>query len=120
MKSAKVSLEIIWLTAGPVAPPTRTQCGVARSFPPVATSSASPVWKARQSAGMETFVKLPPRLRIYKPEVGEGEGTIVGSELGKERGGSRRNMAYGEKSISLGRTYSKVTEHTEQRPVSIE
>ena len=46
------------------AAPTRTQCGVARSLPAVASSNASPVWKARQSAGIDTFVRAPPRVRM--------------------------------------------------------
>lgn len=78
MNSAKVSLEIWCKSSTPPTPPMRTQCGVARSFPAVASSSASPVWKARQSGGIETFFKSPPRVRIYRPDVGEGDGTNIG------------------------------------------
>jgi len=42
-------------------PPRRTKCGTALNFPPVITCSASPVWKARQSGGIETFVIVKSR-----------------------------------------------------------
>ena len=61
MKRAKVSRET---SSVPSPGPTRTQWGVALSFPPVASSRASPVWKARQSVGMDTFVSVPPRERM--------------------------------------------------------
>lgn len=86
MKRANVSRDIF--APAPVCP-TRTQWGVARNFPAVTSSRVSPVWKARQSGGIETFVRSPPRVLIYKPDDGEGEGVAVGSFPAS----SRRNIA---------------------------
>jgi hypothetical protein len=77
MNNAKVSLDILPASG---LDPTLTQWGVARNFPAVAISRASPVWNAKQSTGIETFVKSPPRVRIYNPDAGEGEGMTFGSE----------------------------------------
>ena len=71
MKRANVSLDTY---SASVPAPTRTQWGVARSLPAVASSRASPVWKARQSGGIVTFVNSPQRAWMYSPDEGEGEG----------------------------------------------
>jgi len=75
MKSANDSLDIS-STEGNA--PTLTQWGVASNLPFVAISKASPVWNARQSLGIETLTSSPPRVRMYRPEVGEGLETICG------------------------------------------
>ena len=41
--------------------PACTKCGTALNLPPVMTCNASPVWKARQSEGMETLVTVESR-----------------------------------------------------------
>lgn len=55
----------------------------------VTSSRHSPVWNARQSAGIDTLISSPPLVRIYRPDEGEGEETKVGSPSAS----SRRNMA---------------------------
>ena len=75
MKSANDSLDI---SAAEGNAPTLTQWGVASNLPFVAISKASPVWNARQSSGIETLTSSPPRVRMYRPEVGEGLMTISG------------------------------------------
>lgn len=75
MKSANDSLDI---SSAEENAPTLTQWGVASNLPLVAISKASPVWNARQSLGIETLTSSPPRVRMYRPEVGEGLETISG------------------------------------------
>lgn len=82
-----VSREIF---SAPGAAPTRTAWGVARRRPAVASSSASPVWNARQSAGIFTCARSPPRVRMYSPDSGDGEGTTAGSDTEADLS---RNMA---------------------------
>lgn len=78
MNNANVSRETFVISPAP----TRTQCGVARKLPAVASSRASPVWKAKQSGGIETLVRVPPRVRMYSPDAGDGDGTTTGSPFG--------------------------------------
>jgi len=75
MKSANDSLDILSAERNV---PTLTQWGVASNLPFVAISKASPVWNARQSLGIETLTSSPPRVRMYKPDVGGGLVTISG------------------------------------------
>jgi len=63
-----------------------TKCGTALNFPLVISSSVSPVWKARQSAGMFTLVVRPMRERIYRPASGSGEDCNVESGGSGEEG----------------------------------
>lgn len=59
MKIAKVFLAIRCPSLD--AAPERTKCGAARNLPSVINCKASPVWKARQSGGIVTFVIVDVR-----------------------------------------------------------
>lgn len=64
--------------------PGDTRCGVALSRPAVHNSSASPVWNANASGGIEAFLTSPPRVWMYSPASGLGDGTSSTTSEGED------------------------------------